>query len=202
MENNEVLTNLPKGGVNTEGTVVDESKKGGIGDVFSEEQMTEVSKLIQSNVDRTAQKIKTEYEGRLKELQGQLEAEKQAKMTEAEKAEYERKQYEQMRADFERDRLSFDLSKQIALAEIPIQFADIWLNPPKDVSELGDKIAEVKDFFGAYKAQLLENYRKDNIRVPEGQRGVKNSKVMKRDAFDILTPAEKQAFMQSGGKLE
>lgn len=202
MENNEVLTNLHEGEVNTEDVKVDESKKGGVDGVFSEEQMTEISKLIQSNVDRTAQKMKNEYEGKIKDLQRELETEKQAKMTEAERAQYEKEQYEKMRKDFEKDKLSFELTKKIAGAEIPIHFADIWLNPPKDANELESKIEEVKNFFGAYKSQLLESYRKDNIRVPEGQKGVSNAKVMKRETFEKLEPAEKQTFMASGGKLE
>lgn len=201
-ENEKVLTNPKEGEVNTEKGTADESNKGGVSDVFNEAQKTEMAKLIQSNVDRTAQKLKTEYEAQIKDLRNQLETEKQAKMTEAEKAEYERSQYEKMKADFERDKLSFELSKKVALAEIPIQFADIWLNPPTSAKELDEKIEGVKNFFGSYKSQLLEGYRKDNVRVPEGQKGISNKKAMKREAFDKLQPAEKTAFIQSGGTLE
>lgn len=201
-ENEKVLTNLPEGEVNANQSASDESKKGGVGDGFNDTQQAEIAKLVQSNVDRTAQKLKSEYETKIRELQGKLEIEKQAKMTETEKVEYERKQYEKIKADFERDRLSFELTKKVSSAEIPIQFADIWLNPPNSVAELDEKIEEVKNFFGGFKSSLLEGYRKENVRVPEGQHGISNKKTMKREIFEKLQPVEKQKFINSGGKLE
>lgn len=193
----------------TEGEVIelkdtnDKSLNGGVANVFNEEQQAELSKLIQSNVDRTAQKLKSEYEQKIRGLQGELDLEKQAKMSEAERAKYERENYEKMKQDFDKERLSFELSKKITDAGLPSKFADMWLQPPKTVEELETRLEDAKSLFGGYKTQVLEGYRKDNVRVPEGTKGnTNNSKVMKRDAFDELTSAQKSTFIQGGGKLE
>lgn len=197
-----VLTNLEEGDVSTEKITVDESNKGGVNSEFNEQQKAELAKLIQSNVDRTAQKLKNEYEVKIKNLQGQIEVEKQAKMTETERYQYEKQNYEKMKQDFESERLSFELSKKIADADIPRAFADIWLKPPKTVEELESRVEEAKSLFGGYKSQILEGFRKDNVRVPEGQKSISNTKTMKREVFEKLMPSEKTAYMRSGGKLE
>lgn len=201
-DDKEVLTNLEEGEVTTDKVIVDESKKGIVTEAFNETQKIELAKLIQSNVDRTAQKLKTEYEVKIKGLQGQLELEKQAKMTESEKVQYEKENYEKMKRDFDKDRLSYELSKRMSDADIPREFADIWLKPPTSVDELESRIEEAKSLFGGFKTKVLEGYRKDNVRVPEGQKGISNTKTMQREVFDKLQPSEKSAFVRSGGKLE
>lgn len=201
-EDTKKMMNQEPGDIINKGTD-DKSVKGDVMDVFSEEQKAELGKIVQSNVDKTATKLKKEYESRIEGLQRELDLSKQATMTEAEKAQLEKDNYLKMKQDFDKERLSFELSKKIVDAGLPIQFADVWLKPPKNIEELESRLDDAKSLFGGYKSQVLEGYRKDNVRVPEGAKNItSNIKVIKREAFEVLNPTEKKEFIQSGGKLE
>ena len=201
-ENKTIVTDPKAGDVIVNKDANDESKKGGVTATFSEEQQVELAKLIQSNVDKTAGKLKTFYEAQITKLQDALEGEKKAKMTEAEKVQYEKDNYEELKASFEKEKLSFALTKKIADAGLPTQFADLWLSPPTTTEALDAKIEEVKALFGGYKTKVLEGYRKDNVRSPEGTKSISTGKVMERSAFEKLQPAQRSAFIRSGGTLE
>lgn len=67
---------------------------------FSEEQLKAIEKMVQSETDR----VRTQYNKKLKETQQLLEQQKTQHMTDAEKAEYERAKWEEEKAAWEAEK--------------------------------------------------------------------------------------------------
>jgi len=175
-----------------------------IGDVSEVDESTdgdvnkdaELDKMIQSKVDKTAAKIKKEYDAKLaeeqrknKELESQLEKEKTAKMSEEERIQHLSKQQEEERQQFERERLKFELSRKLMSAELPSELTELLLNPPQSKEELDDKLNEVLSVFETYKARVLKDFRVDNTRKPEGAKGAGGVDFSKMGIDELTTYA-------------
>jgi len=168
-----------------------------IGDVSEVDESTdgdvnkdaELDKMIQSKVDKTAAKIKGQYEKKIAELESQLEKERTAKMSEEERIQHLSKQHEEERRQFERERLQFDLSKRIVENELPSEFTELWLNPPQNKEELDDKLNKALSLFETYKAKVLKDFRGDNSRKPEGAKGAGGVDFSKMGIDELTTYA-------------
>jgi hypothetical protein len=162
---------------------VDESKDGDVN------KDAELDKMIQSKVDKTAAKIKGQYEKKIAELESKLEQEKTAKMSEEERIQHLSKQQEEERQQFERERLKFELSRKLMSAELPSELTELLLNPPQSKEELDDKLNEVLSVFETYKARVLKDFRVDNTRKPEGAKGAGGVDFSKMGIDELTTYA-------------
>jgi hypothetical protein len=160
----------------------------------------DLQKQIQSAVDKTASKIKKEYETKLTSLSQQLEAEKRAKMSEEELRKSDEAKFAETQKQFERERLGFELTRKAIEKELPPDLVDLWLNPPSSVDELEDKLTKMTSLITGIKSKTLEEFRKGNTRTPTSTST--DGKVLSRNDFEKLPPDARMKFFASGGKLE
>lgn len=148
-------------------------------------------------------KSKSEIAGlnrKIAELTKQIEDEKRAKMTDAERMKAEKEELANLKAETLRSKLTFELGRQLVKEKLPEELTEILLTPPKSEDELSGYITKIKGLFKAHSATTLEEFRKSNATATPQTNG--NAKVMTRGDFNKLTPSERSKFMMDGGKLK
>ena len=191
----EVKTNQEAGDVSTEEKVTNPIE-GGV-----TEKADDVQKMIQSAVDKSISKVKKEYESKLTQMEKQLAEERKSKMSEEEKAEARAKEIEA------RDKLIAERERKLTIIEaltdagLPKDFANRISGDTED--EIKDDVQALKKFLESKAHELSESEIAKRLKgdIPKGGTNT-SAKVMKREAFDKLTPADRLKFMSEGGKLE
>ena len=189
----EVKTNPIEGGVSTEPSVTNPIE-GGV------TKADDVQKMIQSAVDKTASKIKKEYEAKLSNLEAELAKERKAKMTDAERIEAERKEFEEKsKALAERER-KLMIIEALAGVGLPADFANRISGTTED--EIKADAKALKEFLDKKAHELSEAEIAKRLKGDTPKGGQKPSeKVMTRESFEKLDPQAKIDFMVAGGKL-
>lgn len=191
----EVKTNPVGGGVSTEEKVTN-PEQGGV------TSTDDLEKRIQSAVDKTASKIKKEYEAKLSTLETELAKERKAKMTDAERIEAERKEFEEKAKTLVERERRLTIIETFASVGLPKDFANrISINGTTE-EEITANAKAIKDYLDseAHKASESEIAKRLKGDTPKG--GQKTSdKVMTRESFEKLDPQAKIDFMVAGGKL-
>lgn len=105
------------------------------------------------------------------------EAEKLAKMTKEERAEYqqqkERRDFEAEKAEFEKEKLLVEVKKQLQEQSLPIAFADSLVNI-SDAKEIKDAITVIKEIWDMEIAEAIKAKARQNT-PPEGGHSAGNS---------------------------
>ena len=160
----------------------------------------DLEKRIQSAVDKTASKIKKEYEAKLSSLEAELAKERKAKMTDAERIEAERKEFEEKsKALAERER-KLMIIEALAGVGLPADFANRISGTTED--EIKADAKALKEFLDMRAHELSEAEIARRLKGDTPKGGQKPSdKVMTRESFEKLDPQAKIDFMVAGGKL-
>jgi DNA repair exonuclease SbcCD ATPase subunit len=160
----------------------------------------DLDKRIQSAVDKTASKIKKEYEAKLSNLETELANERKAKMTDAERIEAERKEFEEKsKALAERER-KLTIIEALAGVGLPPDFANRISGTTED--EIRTDAKALKEFLDTRAHELSEAEIAKRLKGDTPKGGQKPSdKVMTRESFEKLDPQAKIDFMVAGGKL-
>ena len=189
----EVKTNPIEGGVSTEEKVTNPIE-GGVTNT------DDLEKRIQSAVDKTASKIKKEYEAKLSNLETELAKERKAKMTEAERIEAERKEFEEKsKALMDRER-KLTIIEALASVGLPKEFANRISGTTED--EITADAKSLKDYLDSKAHEMSEAEIAKRLKgdTPKGGQNP-TGKTMTREAFQKLDPKGRIDFMASGGKL-
>ena len=160
----------------------------------------DLEKRIQSAVDKTASKIKKEYEAKLAEANSKLAEIQKSQMTDEQKREAEKRELE------ERAKALADRERKLTVIEA---LADVGLPPDfanrisgKSEDEIKADAKALKDFLDKKAHELSEAEIARRLKGDTPKGGQKPSdKVMTRESFEKLDPQAKIDFMVAGGKL-
>lgn len=173
--------------------------------VDTQEQAKETTQANpqESEASKELERLKAELAGvnrKNSELQKVLEAEKKAKMTEAEREKAEKAELEKLRAETLREKLTYKLGRTLVKKGLPEELTDLLLTPPQTEDELDDYTGKIESYFKAHSAKALEELRVSNTRTTPLTKGT--GKVMNRAEFNKLDPTERSKFMLDGGSLK
>jgi len=157
----------------------------------------------ESESSKEMERLKAELAGvnrKNSELQKVLEAEKKAKMTEAERDKAEKADLEKLRAETLREKLTYKLGRTLSKKGLPEELTDLLLTPPQTEDELEDYTGKIESYFKANAAKAVEELRKSNTRATPITNGA--AKTMARAEFNKLDPTERSKFMLAGGQLK
>ena len=160
----------------------------------------DLEKRIQSAVDKTASKIKKEYEAKLAEANSKLAEIQKSQMTDEQKREAEKRELEERaKALAERER-KLTVIEALAGVGLPPDFANRISG--KDEDEIKADAKALKDFLDKKAHELSEAEIARRLKGDTPKGGQKTSdKVMTRESFEKLDPQAKIDFMVAGGKL-
>lgn len=176
----------------------DESGQGGV--AFTEAQMAEISKMIQSQTDKTAAKLKAQYNSENSALQEKLTRLEREKMTDDERKQAEREEYNTLKAQLEADRKAFSLQKSV---ESELRGAGLSLDFAKRINgeteeEIKADVQALKTLFNNNVNQVVEKVVNERLsgKSPKGTEETKNT--ITRSDFDKLSDYEKMEKIKAG----
>lgn len=160
----------------------------------------DLEKRIQSAVDKTASKIKKEYEAKLAEANSKLAEIQKSQMTDEQKREAEKRELEERaKALAERER-KLTVIEALAGVGLPPDFANRISGTTED--EIKADAKALKEFLDARAHELSEAEIAKRLKGDTPKGGQKPSdKVMTRESFEKLDPQAKIDFIVAGGKL-
>jgi hypothetical protein len=188
----EVKTNPIEGGVSTEEKVTNPIE-GGVTNT------DDLEKRIQSAVDKTASKIKKEYEAKLSNLEAELAKERKAKMTEAERIEAERKEFEEKsKALAERER-KLMIIEALAGVGLPPEFANRISG--KDEDEIKADAMALKEFLDKRAHELSEAEIAKRLKGETPKGGETKKKLTEAEIEKLPTREERQKARRENGYI-
>jgi len=160
----------------------------------------DLEKRIQSAVDKTASKIKKEYEAKLAEANSKLAEIQKSQMTDEQKREAEKRELEERaKALADRER-KLTVIEALADVGLPPDFANRISGTTED--EIKADAKALKEFLDKRAHELSEAEIARRLKGDTPKGGQKTSdKVMTRESFEKLDPQAKIDFMVAGGKL-
>jgi hypothetical protein len=169
-----------------------------------EEPKVEESAGLEKRLAELEERYKKELAGlnkRNSELEKKVKLTEQEKMTEAERLEAERKELQAEKDAIKREKINLQIIKELASVGLPADFANRISGETED--EIKDDVKALKEFLDKKAHELSEAEIAKRLKgdIPKGGTNT-SAKVMKREAFDKLTPADRLKFMSEGGKLE
>lgn len=148
-----------------------------------------VQKAINTAVSKAQDKWKALSDDKLSE------AEKLAKMTKEEKAEYlrdrERREFEKEKADFEKEKLLVEVSRELQEQSLPTEFAD-YLVSIADAGKIKDAIEGIKKVWDAKITEAIKAKARQDT-PPEGGRSAGSS----HSVADIREMAQKNRIIKN-----
>ena len=181
----------------TEGDVKTQEKE----KLFSEEQMAEINKMIQSERDKSVAKVKADKDKEVSKYQQEIADLKKAQMTEDERRQAEMDELSQKeRAIQEKERMLTVVDKLVDVG-LPRSFAK-RINGT-DESEIDSDITELSGYIDDEVQRRLEDEVKKRFAGGEPKGGQPaNRQRMSLADFNKLPPKKQQEFMSGGGILE
>ena len=188
----EVKTNPIEGGVSTEEKVTNPIE-GGVTNT------DDLEKRIQSAVDKTASKIKKEYEAKLSNLETELAKERKAKMTEAERIEAERKEFEEKSKTLMDRERKLTIIEALASVGLPKEFANRISGTTED--EITADAKSLKDYLDSKAHEMSEAEIAKRLKgeVPKG--GETNKKLTEAEIEKLPTREERQKARRDNGYI-
>lgn len=188
----EVKTNSIEGGVSTEPKVTNPIE-GGVTNT------DDLEKRIQSAVDKTASKIKKEYEAKLSNLETELAKERKAKMTDAERIEAERKEFEEKsKALAERER-KLTVIEALAGVGLPPDFANRISGTTED--EIKADARALKEFLDKRAHELSEAEIAKRLKGENPKGGDAKTKLTEAEIEKLPTREERQKARRDNGYI-
>lgn len=163
------------------------------------EKTDDLDKRIQSAVDKTASKIKKEYEAKLSNLETELAKERKAKMTEAERIEAERKEFEERsKALAERER-KLTIIEALAGAGLPADFANRISGTTED--EIKADAKALKEYLDARAHELSEAEIAKRLKGDNPKGGDTKTKLTEAEIEKLPTREERQKARRENGYI-
>lgn len=159
----------------------------------------DLEKRIQSAVDKTASKIKKEYEAKLSNLEAELAKERKAKMTDAERIEAERKEFEEKsKALAERER-KLTVIEALAGVGLPTDFANRISGTTED--EIKADAKALKEFLDKRAHELSEAEIAKRLKGDTPKGGDTKTKLTEAEIEKLPTREERQKARRDNGYI-
>lgn len=159
----------------------------------------DLEKRIQSAVDKTASKIKKEYEAKLSNLETELAKERKAKMTDAERIEAERKEFEEKsKALAERERRLM-IIEALAGVGLPADFANRISGTTED--EIRADAKALKEFLDTRAHELSEAEIAKRLKGDNPKGGDTKTKLTEAEIEKLPTREERQKARRDNGYI-
>lgn len=163
------------------------------------EKTDDLDKRIQSAVDKTASKIKKEYEAKLSNLETELAKERKAKMTDAERIEAERKEFEEKsKALAERER-KLTVIEALAGVGLPPDFANRISGTTED--EIKADAKALKEFLDTRAHELSEAEIAKRLKGDNPKGGDTKTKLTEAEIEKLPTREERQKARRDNGYI-
>ena len=176
MENQNVNVN--------ENETVEVKTEGGAVEVDAVE-VKEEKTFTQAELDKILNKKFAQWQKKTEEAKA--EAERKAKLTEAEKLAEERKEFEAMRKQFEYEKRVNSTSKTLASNNLPVEFADFLIGDTDEATT--QRVDLFKNAFNEAVEKLVNERLKGS--VPKVSTGTKNNTITK-EQFNKMGLAQRQ----------
>ncbi len=159
----------------------------------------DLEKRIQSAVDKTASKIKKEYEAKLSNLEAELAKERKAKMTDAERIEAERKEFEEKsKALAERER-KLMIIEALASVGLPADFANRISGTTED--EIKADAKALKEFLDKKAHELSEAEIAKRLKGETPKGGETKKRLTEAEIEKLPTREERQKARRENGYI-
>lgn len=186
----EVKTNQETGGVSTEEKVTN-PEQGGV------TSTDDLEKRIQSAVDKTASKIKKEYEAKLSEAHAKLAEIQKSQMTEEQKREAEHKELEEKaKALAERER-KLTIIEALSGVGLPLDFANRISGTTED--EIKADAKALKDFLDKRAHELSESEIAKRLAGDKPKGGDTKRKMTEEEIEKLPSREERQKARRDNG---
>ena len=185
MENQNVNVN--------ENETVEAGTEGGAVEVDTVE-VKEEKTFTQAELDKILNKKFAQWQKKTEEAK--IEAERKAKLTEAEKLAEERKEFEAMRKQFEYEKRVNSTSKVLASNNLPVEFSDFLVADTEEATT--QRVDLFKNAFNEAVEKLVNERLKGS--VPKVSTGTKNNAISKQD-FRSMSYKEKMDLYNNNKDL-
>ena len=146
-------------------------------------EVKEEKTFTQAELDKILNKKFAQWQKKTEEAK--IEAERKAKLTEAEKLAEERKEFESMKRQFEYEQRVNSTSKVLASNNLPIEFSDFL------VAETDEATTQRVDLFKNAFNEALEKALAERLRGNTPKVGVSNSKEISKKEFRNMSYKQK-----------
>ena len=155
---------------------------------------TKEKTFTQTELDKILNKKFAQWQKKTEEAKA--EAERKAKLTEAEKLAEERKEFESMKRQFEYEQRVNSTSKVLASNNLPIEFSDFLVADTEDATT--QRVDLFKNAFNEAVEKLVNERLKGS--VPKVSTGTKNNTISKQD-FRSMSYKEKMDLYNNNKEL-
>ena len=156
-------------------------------------EVKEEKTFTQEELDKILNKKFAQWQKKTEEAKA--EAERKAKLTEAEKLAEERKEFEAMRKQFEYEKRVNSTSKVLASNNLPIEFADFL------IAETDEATTQRVDLFKNAFNEALEKALTERLRGNTPKVGTSNSKEITKKDFRSMSYKEKMDLYNNNKEL-
>ena len=176
--------------------VSNETVEGGATEVnkVQEVEVKQEKTFTQEELDKILNKKFAQWQKKTEEAK--IEAERKAKLTEAEKLAEERKEFEAMRKQFEYEKRVNSTSKVLASNNLPVEFSDFLVADTEEATT--QRVDLFKNAFNEAVEKLVNERLKGS--VPKVSTGTKNNTISKQD-FRSMSYKEKMDLYNNNKEL-
>ena len=157
-------------------------------------EVKEEKTFTQAELDKILNKKFAQWQKKTEEAK--IEAERKAKLTEAEKLAEERKEFEAMRKQFEYEKRVNSTSKVLASNNLPVEFSDFLVADTEEATT--QRVDLFKNAFNEAVEKLVNERLKGS--VPKVSTGTKTSAISKQD-FRSMSYKEKMNLYNNNKEL-
>ena len=157
-------------------------------------EVKEEKTFTQAELDKILNKKFAQWQKKTEEAK--IEAERKAKLTEAEKLAEERKEFESMKRQFEYEQRVNSTSKVLASNNLPIEFSDFLVADTEEATT--QRVDLFKNAFNEAVEKLVNERLKGS--VPKVSTGTKNNTISKQD-FRSMSYKEKMDLYNNNKEL-
>ena len=188
--NEEVIENIEPA---EQAETVEVKAEGGAVEIDTVE-VKEEKTFTQAELDKILNKKFAQWQKKTEEAK--IEAERKAKLTEAEKLAEERKEFEAMRKQFEYEKRVNSTSKVLASNNLPVEFSDFLVADTEEATT--QRVDLFKNAFNEAVEKLVNERLKGS--VPKVSTGTKNNTISKQD-FRSMSYKEKMDLYNNNKEL-
>ena len=157
-------------------------------------EVKEEKTFTQAELDKILNKKFAQWQKKTEEAK--IEAERKAKLTEAEKLAEERKEFEAVRKQFEYEKRVNSTSKVLASNNLPVEFSDFLVADTEEATT--QRVDLFKNAFNEAVEKLVNERLKGS--VPKVSTGVKNNTITK-EQFNKMGLAQRQKLFTEDREL-
>ena len=156
-------------------------------------EVKEEKTFTQAELDKILNKKFAQWQKKTEEAK--IEAERKAKLTEAEKLAEERKEFEAMRKQFEYEKRVNSTSKVLASNNLPVEFADFL------VGETDEATTQRVDLFKAAFNEAVEKLVNERLKGNVPKVGTSKSVSISKDQFNKMDLVQRQRLFTENREL-